>query len=592
MAQLGKQNEQLMLTYTRFILPLLGEYSDSGYREPKDRMIYALRSNGRYQLMVLGTSVLGAVYLFWESGFDAKSFKAIAMALAYAWGLVLAIYLMGHGLVALPRQLIRDSSISGRLKRLQARAPKVHDKLEESIEELGQIEAQVLQLRQRKLGLGADMQDWIEELAETSTTQDVPVGGRAVGGGVPAVVTERFLADLARKLKRARHKKARFVNEWQNLVQQATDLQKVLDSSPSKRLDFGRRSTGLFARISVLTPGTRHHVYYHVLPYLRLALGSFLALASVVLIWSEMIHQIAPKLSLVGLTVVRKSSSSRGQIGFGDQLIASAWLLYMCATALYSVSEVKVWGNRALVKRQTYAESACWYSLQVAKLTVPLSYNFITMMPPLYKDTAFYNFLGKLINLTPLGSGFSGFFPIFILVPACAALFNLYGKVKKVIGFGVLEDESEENESGFGTGGWREGRALIERDLQNDQSNLGLANTSGIEGTSTLPSRPNAQNRAPLLPLNDSRDTATTTARPRAAEEREEDNSGRYFFQDLGERVRNTLDTSDAPNWMRDIGGNFKKPKWMGNDQDGDNNDRNALSRWFGGRSTDGRVRL
>ena len=38
-------------------------------------------------------------------------------------------------------------------------------------------------------------------------------------------------------------------------------------------------------------------------------------------------------------------------------------------------------GNRALVKRQTYAESACWYSLQVAKLTVPLSYNFITMLP-------------------------------------------------------------------------------------------------------------------------------------------------------------------------------------------------------------------
>ena len=51
-------------------------------------------------------------------------------------------------------------------------------------------------------------------------------------------------------------------------------------------------------------------------------------------------------------------------------------------------------------------------------------------------------------------------------------MFILYGKVKNVIGFGVLEDDDVENPSGFGTGGWREGRALIERE-----------NQSGSEGT-------------------------------------------------------------------------------------------------------------
>ena len=131
----------------RVILPLLGEYCDAGYREPKDCFVYALRSNGRYQLITLGSGIVGAIYFFVKSGFHLESFKALVMALAYSWGLIMAIYLMGHGLVALPRQLFRDASVSGRLRRLQSQAPKIHDRLMGSIDKLDQYEFQVLQLQ-------------------------------------------------------------------------------------------------------------------------------------------------------------------------------------------------------------------------------------------------------------------------------------------------------------------------------------------------------------------------------------------------------------------------------------------------------------
>lgn len=62
------------------------------------------------------------------------------MALAYCWGLMLAIYLMGHGLVALPRRLFRNASISGRLRRIQANAAKVHEKMEDAIQNLEDYE--------------------------------------------------------------------------------------------------------------------------------------------------------------------------------------------------------------------------------------------------------------------------------------------------------------------------------------------------------------------------------------------------------------------------------------------------------------------
>lgn len=596
----------LTFSLTWLILPLLGDYMDSGWRDPKDRMLYSLRSNARYQLTVLAIGTAGAVYFFLQSGFHATSLKALVMALAYAWGLILAIYLMGHGLVAIPRRLIRDASVSGRLRRLQAQAPRTHDKLDEAIEDLDQIEGQVMNLRSRKSGMKRDLQEWVDELYETSKLPESRLSTRS-SAAAPPVVTERYLADLGRKVKRARHKKARFVGEWDALVHQATTLQAVLDASASQRLEFKPMSSSrhsLTSRLTFLTPYTRYLLYAKVIPASRVVLGLFLAVLSVILIWSEVIHPVpvASKLSVVGLTVVHHPDSSRGQIGFAGQLIASLWLLYMCTAALYSVSEVKVWGNRALVRRQTYAESACWYSLQVAKLTIPLSYNFITMMPHnIFTETAFYKFLGKLINLTPLGSGFSEYFPILILLPVLATMFNLYGKVKNIVGFGVLEDESEDDGSGFGTGGWREGRALIARELQGDGAHLGLAsaNEGLLSGMSTPPIHGGRNGGARSAPKLSTASVRANTAARRAAaappdDQDEGDEGDRYFFQDFSERIKNTFDAVERPDWLKDIGEGIKKPKWMinneGNNSRSSGDDGNGVfGRLFGGNSGGGR---
>ena len=43
-------------------------------------MIYSLRSNGRYQLIVLGCSIVGLIYVFWQNGFAKNSVKALVMA--------------------------------------------------------------------------------------------------------------------------------------------------------------------------------------------------------------------------------------------------------------------------------------------------------------------------------------------------------------------------------------------------------------------------------------------------------------------------------------------------------------------------------
>ncbi|OXV08210.1 hypothetical protein Egran_04027 [Elaphomyces granulatus] len=570
----------LIFVLTWVILPLLGEFIDSGYRKPRDRLLYSLQSNGRYHLIVLGCGIAGLIYISIEHGFDFTSIKGLVMALAYVWGLFLAIYLLGHGIVSMPRQLLRSANNAGMLRRIQSHAPKVHDRLTDAIAELEELESTIVQLQRRKTGTARIYEDWIEELAESlSLPESRPLASQwtrdSPPSTVPTVITERYLADLTRRLQRARHQRARFDDEWDRLIASAADYQAILNSSSSKKLEFGAPSPEAVStsRWTFLTPYMRYHLHVHVLPGIRVFLASVFSVASACIVWSELVKTFAPQISIISLSVVPRPSSS-GQVGFRGQVVASLWLLYMCSAALVGVNDAKVWGNRALVRRNTYGESACWYAGQVARLTVPLSYNFLTFLPEtIRRDTTFYQFLGRYIDLTPLGKGFDYFFPVFVLLPVIATLFNLYGRVKNVFGFDLLEDDDNN-----GTASWREGRELIDREL-NSTGSLGLAS----RGPENRPDGGSRQRQTRWVP-------PTNRPRPPRSVSSDEEEEEENFMWDFARRVRNTFNLQgDLPR--------FQRPRWMTDGTGSGERDQDAdrggiLARWFGRQATEGAVRL
>lgn len=517
---------------------------------------------------------------------------------------------MGHGLVAVPRRLFRDANVVGRLKRIQSHVPKVNDRLSDATTELEELEAQLTQLRKRKNAVSRDHEEWIEDISDASSLPNSRIATtapRVPAPALPAVITDRYLAELTRKLARARHKRARFAEAWDRLIQEAVDTQAIVDARASRKLDFGKVSphSSWLERLNFLTPYSRYLLYAQVVPAIRIAHGAIFSLASVCIVWSELVKYVAPKLSIISLTILSHSKAHANEVGFGGQVVASLWLLYMSVATLASFDDVKIWGNRALVRRNTYGESATWYSGQIAKLTVPLAYNFLTFFPrDIHRETTFYHFLGRLINLTPLGAGFDYFFPIFILIPVCATLFNLYGRVKNVLGFGILQDEDEENPSAFGTGGWREGKMLIDRELEG-ASRLGLSGhlespSSPVPSGTQSPIRAGpeqthastGQSSSPSVPRQSTlqQRQAQRLADATAAAEEEDEN----VFQGFAHRVKNTIDSVERPEWLNDLG---KRPKWMGgvegNAEDGGRADSGrGMGRWFGGRPADGRVRL
>lgn len=481
------------------------------------------------------------IYVFLVNGFRHGSVVSLVVALAYCWGLLLAIYLLGHGLVALPRRLFHNANLTRRLRNIQSQAPVVSQKLAAAKIELQDLEQHLLILQRRKNALSPSHASWIEELCV-----DIEPSSDAFGlDSTPPVLADGYLADLARKLNRARHRCIRFDGAMTNIVDSAIATEALiasLSNHQTSQLTSDKITNG------------RYFWQARVEPVLQRVLGIMLSLASICIVWSELVKYLFPQLSIINLTIVSHPfNPDLVRVTFFGQVSAALWLLYMCVAAISSFSDVKVWGNRALVRHETYPESAVWYSCQIAKLTVPLAYNFQTFLPPnVHRQTVFFKFLGKLINLTPLGAGFDYFFPIFILLPVCATLFDLYGRVRGFLGPDLMmTDDFAEDLS------WQEGRDIIARlripTLNHGRLRERLAQHSTDE---------------------------TAARRMQAATERaeaEDENA----FSGFAHRVQNTIEGFERPAWLQDLV--TTRPKWATDD--------NTLSRWFG-RPTDGRVRL
>lgn len=294
------------------MLPVLGEYADAGHREAQDKLAFSLKANAKYYAIYLLAGISGIIYFFLSFGASPTSLKGVLMALAYCWGLVLAIYLMGHGLVAIPRSCFKKYSVAGRLRNIESRASRLHEKMEDAIQDLEHLEAQVAELAKRTTGSVANFRDWIADLVDdarlSESTQLLSTRqGSVPGGSVPRIITEGYLADLSRQLCRARHSRARYVDEWEHLLYEHVYYETILKSTDTKTITLGRASphSSFLDRFTVHTPYSRYLWRYWVVPYLWLALGAFLSLCSfcivvrisAVFLDTLLIHASGPKSS-------------------------------------------------------------------------------------------------------------------------------------------------------------------------------------------------------------------------------------------------------------------------------------------------------
>lgn len=557
----------LAFCLTWLVLPVLQSFVDSGYHSVPQRLKDAGHRNLRYQLILLGSGVIGLVYVILTSGLSFGSIKALLIALSHSYALVIAIWLMGHGMVNMPRQFWVEADPNSVLKTLYRHATYSNDALAEVQTEYVNVAAEVFALNSYKDG---PFQLWIEDMVnEVEAGPGVPLSansesiqGQSRVRVDRAMIDEHYLSTLYSRFKTLRNRLVRADAEWQKLLYEASKKEDILRSSEDGSLTFR------YKRIRFLPPKASYLFHTLLKPQIERALAIIFGVLTVVLVWSEITHGTV--VSIVNLAV-------SGTNGILQQFLSTVFLGYMCVTALYSLSRIRVFKIYALVHRHSDYSSLLFYAMYACRLTVPLSFNYITLISS--RDSIFEEFLGKSINLTPLGMYFNDWLPRFVLVPMAFTFFHVYDRIKDFLGFGFSFEDEDDNEQERGS--VVEGRELVRRALSDPSYRYALRHPSvtSVEPSRQTSPRDSAQDiRSQLRPLQLGERHAPQNIGPQSQSQESEfgvnendlGNKVKGFFSDLGGKIQTGL-------------GNFRR----NNNNGGGASDSSLLPRYDERRSTD-----
>lgn len=428
----------LAFILTWAILPMLQSYVDSGYRTKARKFQDAVSVNLKFQLAMLVTAVTGlAAYAFLSTTvLTYSSVEAIVMALSHSYALVIALWLMGHGLVNIPRRCWIEAAPAAKLKGLYLSATLANDTIADAHAEYANVAAEILALPQ--VYKEGRHRTWILELVETveagpgvplNTDLRQAVASHSRRGRIDrSMINERYLARLLSRFQTARNLLIRYDADWQKLLWEASILEDITAPSLDATKPVFRY------RRTLLPPPTARLYYTTVKPFLQRSLSVFLIILTVVLIWSELAQETI--FSIVNFAVSHT-------FGLTQQCVSWLFLGYMCTAAFSSLTRIRVFQYYALVYRHTDYSSLLFYAMYACRLTVPLSYNYITLISS--RGSVFEDFLGKSINFTPLGMYFNYWMPRFILVPIVVSFFQFYDRI-----FGLVEEDNRSRGSLIG----------------------------------------------------------------------------------------------------------------------------------------------
>lgn len=446
---LWKSNYWSTFILTWLMLPVLQEYYSSGHFKPLSKLKLALRNNLRYQAVIAAVSVLGLVYLLLEVGLTWQHVKLMIIAATHIYALVIALWLMSHGLISIPRNRWIAANNMTNLNHYYLQLPGKVDTLEDTKISLKEDILQILILVRNFTTTSVEdlrFRDWILKL-----NNSIPMELRGVmerqleSSGSNAVnitrdqLTEQFMIKLTKAFNLNLWKLTGHESEVGVLVAKIMDLEDVTatgnnysggssgDSSPPPST-FGVFRNDYTYR-TLFTPHQRFVYLRYVNPIVNRLVSIFLFAFSFAIIESEFLH--STRLSLIQQLLFSNGIHNSDILLL---LITSITFSYMLFASLNSLTRLKIFNMYHLVPHNSDPVSASFYATYIARLTIPLSYNFITLF--ISRASIFETWYGELIQLDRAGifNILNNWLPRLILIPIVLTVFNVYDKIKQKLG--------------------------------------------------------------------------------------------------------------------------------------------------------------
>ncbi|KAI5962686.1 uncharacterized protein KGF55_003762 [Candida pseudojiufengensis] len=430
-----KSNYWITFLLTWLILPMLLEYYRSGHNDPMNKIKDSIKENLKFQIIMLGVSIIGLIYLLIEVGLNFNHIKLMVIALAHIYSLILATWLMGHGLISIPRNKWIQGSVLKDLNHQYLKIPKLVDELEDTKISFREDVLKVLILKQNYTSESEEdfnYRDWIlnlydsipgeiKEQVEKQYLHDTTnIDRDQLNDQYMTKLNSDFNSNLSRLIG--------YQSELNRLIRKVVRLEDVLNAVSTKELIFRMDNHKV-----LWSPKFNFIYWYYIRPISNKITAVILGLISLIILQSEFFH--STKLSLLNVLVYSTGIHNHSIIQF---FILSLFFSYMLFSALNSLTQLKIFNMYHLVPHNSDPVSACWYAMYIARMTIPLSYNFITLF--VSRKSIFEEWFGQSIHLTGLFNLLNNWIPRLILIPVMLAMFHVYDKLKKKLGFGDLYD--------------------------------------------------------------------------------------------------------------------------------------------------------
>lgn len=354
---------------TWIAIPFLQGYVVSGEFGIWEKSMDSLKSNLMFYMSSLGVLFIVIIYLlFGTTTVNTWSgIISLLMTISNAFGLMVAIACLGHGLVEIPRNIWNSADRTIRLTILERKAPLLREEMMESQDELANTIREVISLNDRTDQEGQAFRSEIDSLinclpseisnddalvalATSSSSSNNPYqNSRMIPFYEP--VTKKYLVNLHYRLHETISKRDRCKSAWENLCRDAFDIQDNLLSGNfwSRHLDY---------------------------PF-RKVMGFICAILSLFILWSEcsLAIQTPIDLSIINLLVHWKRTSP-----FFVEIIAFSFFLYLSICCYSSFMKIRIFSYYRLVPHHTDQKSLLFFAAYFSRISFPLGYNYLSLI--------------------------------------------------------------------------------------------------------------------------------------------------------------------------------------------------------------------
>ena len=469
------------------LLYFFEEYNESGYFTVSHRMLDAFRNTGRFLLLCLVVGGVGLSILL-GGGYvsNEKALLVLVVAANNTYGLVVIIFLLGYGLVELPKQMWMDGNLQGKLRRLRGRAAHEFRALADASMDMSEGVAHSLKTKEevekqaalsaggstRKEGGMAKLKTAIfgrskedsamaaaniaalaaadKEMLEIclpKLMKECPLdeftsthGGAVARDKSTGRVSRDSLAALRKTVKKRKAKYVMCQSRVERLKREVFAMEDIVAA---------KHRADKVLRIQYASGGESRVTSFLYQCYIRPVTGRFLSILVIGMCCSVVLAQVGLMAGQASPVAVLSRGNHDSAMPPSDLIVLNLfYIAFIAYVILFALSQLRLADVMEIAPEQKTTPKSLSYNARLScKLAPPLAYNFLTlcfesgvetgawMKSTLTGEnvtTAFSRFYGSMDIIPFLGNNFNRIFPMFVLVFACLQFFNAFNRVLKV----------------------------------------------------------------------------------------------------------------------------------------------------------------